>query len=525
MLGKGANPFAVKLRKTKTTPVAPKPVAPEPLSPAMLSPRGKETIDAGRTPRSYSHGSTTPTDTPPLARSNVYSGGVEPRRWSDRLPPREPKQVAAVIPNENPFLSQVKLRKTGGIKVAAPMAGGDSRENEEGDAAKARGVDNKADVQEGGQQQQQQQKVEGSVKKMSYREQQNLLKAQQQQQQRQAEQEEREKEPPAKDVATLIRERIAAANRQRNSQPTARSNVSGNGNIGGNDGVVANFDSLRGNLKKTSTTAALAIQQCSPPGSPSAARPQHFPPSSPMDSSPAFEKVSSMVMPKTNNDRHLAQNQTPTNDHRAEVMQEDQEETKEDEDPRAALMAMLSKRRSNASLLQSPQGGEEERPTSSDTTPRTMPATAATVNPGAKPAAVPHSHTAPSQSTPPQSIYNGGHRKPRIPGDGYGSQPQLPPVDGGGSTEPQGSSDPRQSLAAMLARRASPVAASSITAAGNAPASASRLAAAHDGRASPCATMGKAATPASTDQGVLLAAASPGGADSAGRLALKDDPE
>lgn len=260
---------------------------------------------------------------------------------------------------KNPFLSNVKLRSTG------------TPSWKERQMAKQETIE----------QQQQQQQVERNdshhltektaspppepARKLTYREQQELLKQQQQEKETQPEE-------PKKDVAALIRERIAM-NKQNNSiPPSPRSSTGSELDIG----------SLRGNLKKTSygVRESTIPTNSSTVGSETPSRPilspQHVSTPKQRVYSPKEGEIKSNPMQALNailagrlgspSIHHEEKKvESSPSDPRAALMasiskRNDPPSMDSPSDPRAALMAAISSKR--ASPPPSSEDEEEERP-------------------------------------------------------------------------------------------------------------------------------------------------------------------
>jgi len=94
--------------------------------------------------------------------------------------------------------------------------------------------------------------------KLTYRQQQELLKAQQREQQQEQAGNDAQEQPPAKDVATLIRERIAANKQGSPARLPTPSPSSAGCDGGGSSG------GWRGNSKKTAIVAQSPVASSSP---------------------------------------------------------------------------------------------------------------------------------------------------------------------------------------------------------------------------------------------------------------------
>jgi len=356
----GGNPFTVKLRKTKP-PVSP------------LLPPKKETIHVVTT------AATTPSSTSSTTsyknrqsesshrvmhhdRQSVESNNESPLHSNrNRRDNREDEP-------KNQFLAQVKLRKTPGSTTSSAVAP-PKKEIVEQRIVMEESVNNrvllaeevpktkkltyreqqellKAQKQQLEQQQQMHHEVleEAPKKKLTYREQQELLKQQQQGEQQQQQPGE---EPPATDVATLIRERIAAS---KQSSLARLSTTATAGSDGGSDsGGGANLNALRGNLKKTSNAvpSPVAVSDKAPSSK------VHTAERTTASSTNAKSALNAMLQNKHGNivgQGNAADAAVVNNGVQAEVAAvellsfNEEEDEMEDVDPRASLMAMLGRR-------------------------------------------------------------------------------------------------------------------------------------------------------------------------------------
>jgi len=265
------NPFAVKLRKTKP-----------PIPPSSSS-------NTGVVSSSFKK------DTTDLNCSQQANNVTEEN---------EVEEASSSTTSQHPFLGQIKLRKT---STPERVTSGVVTSND-GDTPKEEViVDEEEEVVNPPQK-----------KKLTYREQQELLRQQQQQQQEENTNESDEQPPPTKDVATLIRERIAT--NKSNSLARLSSSASAPTSTTSSGGGSTSW---RDNLKKTPSPASI-------------------------------DRSSS-----TNNDAKSALNTMLLKQRCGGEQQTPQEDKKKDEekepDPRGALMAMLNKRANNSESAVAPQ--------------------------------------------------------------------------------------------------------------------------------------------------------------------------
>lgn len=200
--------------------------------------------------------------------------------------------------SSSPFFSNVKLRKTG---VTTPQSS-------------ERNVNNKAMGDANEISQDHTIPAEELKRKLTYREQQDLMKAQKEQE----EEPQSDDDKPVKDVATLIRERVAMAKQTNEGSPNY-------------DKVVPDLNSIRGNLKKAPQKRESSEKQSCGGGvsSPSFVK-QYSSPSAPK------QPVESPQSDTKNALNAMLTSRAKTSD----SVKTDPEPA----DPRAALMAMLNKR-------------------------------------------------------------------------------------------------------------------------------------------------------------------------------------
>jgi len=221
----GENPFAVKLRKTNQ-------VMQTPTSSIVSksSSTEKETLDS-----TINRATTTTAPTPSIISAH----------GSHKSPQRYGKEAGSVNHDEggpkNPFLAQIKPRKANG----ANFIGGESpllRDPQVGVAETAKEVHPQEDR-------------EDAKKKMTYREQQELLRQQRQEQEDVIHK--LKEEESTRDVAAIIRERIAAS--KSNSLARLNFGIGGDVTPSSNDQSNGNVGSWRGKLKNTSESASPSI--------------------------------------------------------------------------------------------------------------------------------------------------------------------------------------------------------------------------------------------------------------------------
>lgn len=148
----------------------------------------------------------------------------------------------------NPFLATIKLRKTGTDFFSSPSNPPPPQESDEHDKKEVEGVTEALEVthHEYGV------REEPTKQKLTYRDQQDLLRQQQQMEQENVES--TMVEEPKKDVATIIRERIAA------SKTNSLTHL--NGGYDSNDVSISsdgNLNSRRGQLKKTTPESLVPL--------------------------------------------------------------------------------------------------------------------------------------------------------------------------------------------------------------------------------------------------------------------------
>ena len=233
----------------------------------------------------------------------------------------EDDQDVVVSPSQNnPFLAQIKLRKT-----TPPTSCSSSAGNSPSRAA----VQNNDVVAEVSNEKETVDTTPPKKKKLTYREQQELLRQQQQQEEEEnnksnnAEEEDDDDQPITKDVATLIRERIAAANKNaENSMARQSSDTSGASKASG-----GSASSWKDNLKKTSHTVTAHTSAANASSSTTSAE-------TTASKDNAKSALNSMLLKQ----RGVPQPRPQV------VKKEEAKEVAQDADPRGALMAMLNKR-------------------------------------------------------------------------------------------------------------------------------------------------------------------------------------
>ena len=247
---------------------------------------------------------------------------------SHQSPQRYGEKAGSVNHDEggpkNPFLAQIKPRKANG----ANLIGGESpllRDPQVGLAEAAKEVYPQEDR-------------EDAKKKLTYREQRELVR-QQRQEQEDAIHKPKEEEP-TRDVAAIIRERIAASK----SNSLARLNfcIGGDVTSSSNDQSNGNVGSWRGKLKNTSESASPSITS-------SAVASREVDNSMPVSSS-VNQSYSNTNKPEGGRFIPIKRQTAavaPVHDDEKDAVacvKSSPSEREEEADPRAALMAMLNKR-------------------------------------------------------------------------------------------------------------------------------------------------------------------------------------
>jgi len=261
------NPFAVKLRKTKP-PIPP---------PSSSSSFKKDTTDSN---------------------SSQQANNVTEEN--------EVEEASSSTTSQHPFLGQIKLRKT---STPERVISGVVVTNDKDDTSnEVVNVEEEEEVF-----------IPPQKKKLTYREKQELLRQQQQEEEENTNQSD-EQPPPTKDVATLIRERIAT--NKSNSLARLSSSASAPTSTTSSGGGSTSW---RDNLKKTPSPASI-------------------------------DRSSS-----TNNDAKSALNAMLLKQRCGGEQQTPQEDKKVDEekDPRGALMAMLNKRANTTESSVAPRAAKE----------------------------------------------------------------------------------------------------------------------------------------------------------------------
>jgi len=277
------NPFAVKLRKTKP-----------PIPPSSSSSFMNDTTDSNSSQQ----------------QTNVT----------------EVEEEGVSSTSQHPFLGQIKLRKT---STPERVTSGSVVDDAEASKEEVVDVEEEEEVF-----------IPPQKKKLTYREKQELLRQQQQEEENTNESDE---QPQTKDVATLIRERIATNKSNSLARLSSSASSAPSSNVSGST-------SWRDNLKKTSHSSSAAA---SPTSSSSVAGVNLKAVSSPA----SIDRSSS-----TNNDAKSALNAMLLKQRGSGGEQQTLQEGKNDDeenDPRGALMAMLNKRANNSESAVAPRAAKK----------------------------------------------------------------------------------------------------------------------------------------------------------------------
>lgn len=304
--GNGGNPFAVKLRKTNQLMQTP--------TSSIVSTSSsteKETLN-------LTINIATTTTTPSIVGAH----------GSHQSPQRYGQKAGSVNHDEggpkNPFLAQIKPRKTNGANLIG------------GEYPLLR--DPQVVVAEAAKEVHRQEDREDAKKKLTYREQQELAR-QQRQEQEDAIHKPKEEEP-TRDVAAIIRERIAAS--KSNSLARLNFGIGGDVTPSSNDQSNGNVGSWRGKLKNISESASPSITS-------SAVASREVDTSMPVSSS-VNQSYSNTNKPEGGRfipiKRQTAAVAPAHDDEKDAVacVKSSSSEREEEADPRAALMDMLKKR-------------------------------------------------------------------------------------------------------------------------------------------------------------------------------------